>query len=87
LNVFEFRKRVVEDYERFSRSFSKIKTEDIAHFVDAEYRARASLGAFDVGLAGEFADKGEAERDQRDDVGGAGFGDSVVREPDRRRFV
>jgi ATP-dependent helicase YprA (DUF1998 family) len=39
LNVFEFRKRVIEDYERFSRSFSKIKAEDIAHFVDAEYRA------------------------------------------------
>jgi len=39
LNVFEFRKRVIEDYERFSRSFSKIKAEDIARFVDAEYRA------------------------------------------------
>jgi hypothetical protein len=27
------------DYERFSQSFSKIKADDIAQFVDAAYRA------------------------------------------------
>jgi superfamily II DNA/RNA helicase len=39
VDVFEFRQRVIADYERFSRSFSKIRADDIAQFVDAEYRA------------------------------------------------
>ena len=39
MDVFEFRQRVITDYERFSRSFSKIRADDIAQFVDAEYRA------------------------------------------------
>jgi hypothetical protein len=39
VDVFEFRQRVITDYERFSRSFSKIRADDIAQFVDAEYRA------------------------------------------------
>jgi len=39
VDVFEFRQRVIADYERFSRSFSKIRADDIAQFIDAEYRA------------------------------------------------
>jgi hypothetical protein len=39
VDVFEFRQRVIADYERFSRSFSKIRADDIAQFVDAAYRA------------------------------------------------
>ncbi|ABK44516.1 DEAD/DEAH box helicase domain protein [Magnetococcus marinus MC-1] len=38
MDVFEFRKRLVSEYEQFSRSFSKIKAEDMRDHVDAEYR-------------------------------------------------
>ncbi len=36
-NVFIFRKKVIDEYERFSRSFTKIQAEDIAKRVDDEY--------------------------------------------------
>jgi ATP-dependent helicase YprA (DUF1998 family) len=39
LDVFEFRSHIVEDYEQFSRSFIKVKSDDIATFVNNEYRA------------------------------------------------
>ncbi|MBF0140164.1 MAG: DEAD/DEAH box helicase [Magnetococcales bacterium] len=38
MDVFEFRKRLVSEYEQFSRSFSKIMAEDMRSHVDAEYR-------------------------------------------------
>ncbi|QSR89204.1 DEAD/DEAH box helicase [Methylacidiphilum caldifontis] len=38
MNVFEFRNKLIEDYERFSRSFTKILAEDIKEEVDKAYR-------------------------------------------------
>ncbi|MBF0614661.1 MAG: DEAD/DEAH box helicase [Magnetococcales bacterium] len=38
MDVFEFRKRLVSEYEQFSRSFSRIMAEDMKSHVDAEYR-------------------------------------------------
>lgn len=38
MDVFTFRDRLVEDYEAFSRSFTKIRSEDIKEGVDGEYR-------------------------------------------------
>jgi hypothetical protein len=40
LDVFKFRENVVRDYERFSRSFTKIRASDIKGFVDREYAAQ-----------------------------------------------
>lgn len=37
LDVFEFRKRIIEDYERFSRSFTQIRASDIKRYVDEAY--------------------------------------------------
>ncbi|GIX15834.1 MAG: RNA helicase [Rhodothalassiaceae bacterium] len=37
MNVFEFRDRLIEDYKRFSRSFTRIRAEDVRRAVDAEY--------------------------------------------------
>ena len=39
MDVFAFRQHVIADYERFSRSFSRIRADDIAQFLDATYRA------------------------------------------------
>jgi len=36
-NVFSYRDAVIDEYSRFSRSFTKISAEDIKHIVDAEY--------------------------------------------------
>ena len=38
MDVFEFRDRLIEDYERFSRSFTQIRAEDIRDAVEAAYR-------------------------------------------------
>ncbi len=38
MDVFEFRKWLVSEYEQFSRSFSKIMAEDMRKHMDAEYR-------------------------------------------------
>ena len=38
MDVFAFRNQIVEDYERFSRSFVKIRAEDIRRTVDDAYR-------------------------------------------------
>ena len=35
--IFELRKKIVEDYQEFSRSFSKIEARDIRTKVDEEY--------------------------------------------------
>ena len=37
MNVFEFREKVVNDYERFTRSFCRIKAKDIVDFADKAY--------------------------------------------------
>jgi ATP-dependent helicase YprA (DUF1998 family) len=37
LDVFKFRENIVRDYERFSRSFTKIRATDIKEFVDRGY--------------------------------------------------
>jgi very-short-patch-repair endonuclease len=39
VNVFEFRNRVIEDYQRFSRSFTRIRAEDVREAVEREYKA------------------------------------------------
>ena len=38
MNVFEFRNHLIADYQRFSRSFTKIRADDIQAFVKGEYR-------------------------------------------------
>ena len=37
MDVFDFRDRLVADYERFTRSFVHIRADDIKRHVDAEY--------------------------------------------------
>lgn len=37
MNVFEFRDRVIDEYARFSRSFTRIRADDIAEVVDDAY--------------------------------------------------
>jgi hypothetical protein len=36
-DIFDFHKNVIENFERFSRSFSTIRAKDIRETVDAEY--------------------------------------------------
>ena len=38
MDVFEFRNRLIEDYERFSRSFTQIRAEDVRDAVEVAYR-------------------------------------------------
>ena len=38
MDVFAFRNEIVAEYERFSRSFTKIRAEDISQAVDAAYK-------------------------------------------------
>jgi ATP-dependent helicase YprA (DUF1998 family) len=37
MDVFDFRQQLVNEYERFTRSFTRIRAEDIRAFVDAQY--------------------------------------------------
>ena len=37
MNVFAFRNRIIEDYARFSRSFTRLRADDIQNHVDAAY--------------------------------------------------
>jgi len=37
VDVFQFRGQIVDDYERFTRSFSKIAAKDITDFVNQKY--------------------------------------------------
>jgi hypothetical protein len=37
MDVFEFRDRIVADYERFTRSFATIAATDIKNFVNRKY--------------------------------------------------
>jgi len=40
LDVFEFRSHVVSEYEQFTRSFTRIKADDIKSYVDDQYRSQ-----------------------------------------------
>ena len=40
MNVFEFRQTLVNEYAQFTRSFTRIKADDIRAFVDAEYASQ-----------------------------------------------
>ena len=40
MNVFEFRQNLVNEYAEFTRSFTRIKADDIRAFVDAEYASQ-----------------------------------------------
>ena len=40
LNVFEFRQTLVNEYAEFTRSFTRIKADDIRTFVDAQYASQ-----------------------------------------------
>ena len=40
MNVFEFRQTLVNEYAEFTRSFTRIKADDIRTFVDAEYTSQ-----------------------------------------------
>jgi superfamily II DNA/RNA helicase/very-short-patch-repair endonuclease len=37
MDVFAFRERVIEEYARFTRSFTKIKADDLRQYVDEQY--------------------------------------------------
>lgn len=40
MNVFEFRQKLVDEYAQFTRSFTRIKADDIRAFVDREYSSQ-----------------------------------------------
>ncbi len=40
MNVFEFRQKLVNEYAEFTRSFTRIKADDIRAFVDGEYASQ-----------------------------------------------
>lgn len=40
MNVFEFRQNLVNEYAEFTRSFTRIKADDIRAYVDAEYASQ-----------------------------------------------
>jgi superfamily II DNA/RNA helicase len=61
VDVFEFRRCIIEDYERFSRSFTHIQAEDISQFLDAEYRAEKFWPAPLVQLNPNFVPGGSIE--------------------------
>ena len=37
MDIFEFRNRIIEDYERFSRSFTRISAKDLQQFLQQQY--------------------------------------------------
>ena len=39
MDVFAFREELIAEYARFSRSFTRIRADDISHEVDASYHA------------------------------------------------
>ena len=40
MNVFEFRENLVGEYAEFTRSFTRIRADDIRSYVDAEYASQ-----------------------------------------------
>jgi hypothetical protein len=59
MDVFEFRDRLVSEYERFTRSFVRIRAPDIKSHVDAEYAAGRFWPAPMVQLNPAFVAGGE----------------------------
>jgi ATP-dependent helicase YprA (DUF1998 family) len=59
MDVFEFRDQLIGEYERFTRSFVKIKAEDIKCHVDAEYAAGRYWPQPMVGLNPAFVPGGD----------------------------
>lgn len=59
MDVFEFRDQLVGEYERFTRSFVKIKADDIKYHVDAEYAAGRYWPQPMVGLNPAFVPGGD----------------------------
>jgi superfamily II DNA/RNA helicase len=59
MDVFEFRDQLVGEYERFTRSFVKIKADDIKCHVDAEYAAGRYWPQPMVGLNPAFVPGGD----------------------------
>src|SRR5690242_12237416 len=66
MDVFTFRDRLVSDYERFSRSFTRIKAADIEAYVDGEYRAGRFWPAPLIQLNPSFVRGGSVEDLVRD---------------------
>jgi len=61
MDVFSFREKVVRDYESFSRSFTKIKAEDIKGFVDNIYDQEAFYPSPLIQLNPNFVSGGQVE--------------------------
>lgn len=59
MGVFAFRDRMVADYERFTRSFVRIRAADIKQHVDAEYDAERFWPAPLIQLNPAFVPGGE----------------------------
>lgn len=43
MNIFDFREKLIESYQSFSRSFTKIRAEDIQKRVDEECFIKAAV--------------------------------------------
>jgi superfamily II DNA/RNA helicase len=62
MDVFDFRDRLVGEYERFTRSFVRIKAADIKAHVDAKYNAGRFWPAPMVGLNPAFVPGGDIRK-------------------------
>jgi hypothetical protein len=62
MDVFEFRDRLVTEYQRFTRSFVRIRAGDIKAYVDATYASERFWPAPMVGLNPTFVSGGEISR-------------------------
>jgi superfamily II DNA/RNA helicase/very-short-patch-repair endonuclease len=62
MDVFEFRDRLIDEYQRFTRSFVRIRAPDIAAYVDGAYGAGRFWPAPMVGLNPAFVPGGEIGR-------------------------
>lgn len=58
MDVFEFRDKLIDEYQQFTRSFVKIRSADIKRHVDAEYSAERFWPAPMVGLNPAFVPAG-----------------------------
>ena len=74
MDVFSFRDRIVDDYEKFSRSFTKIRSDDIGVSVENAYRSgrfwpapliQLNPGFVSGGSIDEFVDSGLLESECR----------------------
>lgn len=61
LDVFEFRGHLVSEYSDFTRSFTRIKADDIRTFIDAEYDSQKFWPEPLIQVNPNFKDGGTAE--------------------------